>query len=96
MPLGSLKAPMVNSKKGEHMTETTYQNTLAKLGIKLANTEIQASQYEALYEEANQQYQNVFDHLNHLQSVIESDSVLKKRFDEAEAKLKKQEETNEI
>lgn len=53
----------------------------------LANAILEATKYKVLYEEANEEYQNVNELLSKFNSVLDSDKDLKDLFDEAAQKL---------
>lgn len=53
----------------------------------LANAILEATRYKVLYEEANEEYQNVNELLSKFNSVLDSDKDLKDLFDEAAQKL---------
>nr|DAO15599.1 MAG TPA: hypothetical protein [Caudoviricetes sp.] len=69
------------------MNEQTYQRTLNKISFRLANLEMVSAQFEALYEESQEQYKQVNDLLAKFNKVLESDPALKELFDEASAKI---------
>ena len=69
------------------MNEQTYQRTLNKISFRLANSEMVSTQFEALYEEAQEQCKQANDLLAKFNKVLESDSALKELFDEASAKI---------
>ena len=64
------------------MNEQTYQRILNKISFKLANSEMVSAQFEALYEEAQEQCKQANDLLTKFNKVLESDSALKELFDE--------------
>ena len=66
------------------MNENTYNNSLSKIAIKLANAEVQLTQYEALYEEAQKQTSEMSEVLQKINEVMEANPELKELFDEAE------------
>jgi len=53
----------------------------------LANAILEATKYKVLYEEANEEYQNVNELLSKFNSVLDSDTALKDLFDEVSQKL---------
>lgn len=69
------------------MNEQTYQRVLNKISFKLANSEMVSAQFEALYEEAQEQCKQANDLLAKFNKVLESDQALKELFDEASAKI---------
>ena len=69
------------------MNEQTYQRVLNKISFKLANSEMVSAQFEALYEESQEQCKKVNDLLAKFNSVLNSDTALKDLFDEASKKL---------
>lgn len=78
------------------MNESTNQNTLNKLALKLASAEIQSAQYEALYEDAHLQAVELAKQLQKIDAVMSANPELKELFEEAEAALDKKEVDNEI
>ena len=72
------------------MNEQTYQRILNKTSFKLANSEMVSAQYEALYEEAQEQCKQANDLLAKFNKVLESDPALKELFDETAQKLEEQ------
>lgn len=72
------------------MNEQTYQRVLNKISFKLANSEMVSAQYEALYEEAQEQCKQANDLLAKFNKVLESDPALKELFDETAQKLEEQ------
>lgn len=69
------------------MNEQTYQRTLNKISFRLANAEMVSAQFEALYEESQEQCKRANDLLAKFNKVLESDPALKELFDEASQKL---------
>ena len=69
------------------MNEQTYQQTLNKISFRLANSEMVSAQFEALYEESQEQCKRANDLLAKFDKVLESDQALKGLFDEASQKL---------
>lgn len=69
------------------MNGQTYQRVLNKISFKLANSEMVSAQFEALYEESQEQCKKVNDLLAKFNSVLNSDTALKDLFDEASKKL---------
>lgn len=69
------------------MNEQTYQRILNKISFRLANSEMVSAQFEALYEEAQEQCKQANDLLTKFNDVLGSDSALKDLFDEAYQKL---------
>jgi len=69
------------------MNEQTYQRTLNKISFRLANYEMVSAQFEALYEESQEQCKRANDLLAKFDKVLESDPALKELFDEASAKI---------
>ena len=61
-----------------------------KVSFKLANSEMVSAQYEALYEEAQEQCKQANDLLAKFNKVLESDLALKELFDETAQKLEEQ------
>ena len=72
------------------MNEQTHQRVLNKISFKLANSEMVSAQYEALYEEAQEQCKQANDLLAKFNKVLESDQALKELFDETAQKLEEQ------
>nr|DAY09336.1 MAG TPA: hypothetical protein [Caudoviricetes sp.] len=72
------------------MNEQTYQRTLNKISFKLANSEMVSAQYEALYEESQEQCKRSNDLLTKFNKVLDSDPALKELFDETAQKLEEQ------
>lgn len=72
------------------MNEQTYQRILNKISFKLANSEMVSAQYEALYEESQEQCKQANDLLAKFNKVLESDQALKELFDETAQKLEEQ------
>lgn len=72
------------------MNEQTYQRVLNKASFKLANSEMVSAQYEALYEESQEQCKQANDLLAKFNKVLESDLALKELFDETAQKLEEQ------
>lgn len=78
------------------MTETTYQNIENKLALKLADSELQCAQYEALYEETHSQAVELAKQLQKIDAVMNANPELKELFEEAEAAFDKKEVDNEV
>lgn len=74
------------------MNEQTYQRILNKISFKLANSEMVSAQFEALYEESQEQCEQANDLLAKFNNVLDSDQALKELFDETAQKLEKQED----
>ena len=72
------------------MNEQTYQRILNKVSFKLANSEMVSAQYEALYEESQEQCKRSNDLLTKFNKVLDSDPALKELFDETAQKLEEQ------
>ncbi|EIG25324.1 hypothetical protein Javan377_0005 [Streptococcus phage Javan377] len=72
------------------MNEQTYQRVLNKISFKLANSEMVSAQFEALYEEAQEQCKQANDLLAKFNKVLDSDPALKELFDETAQKLEEQ------
>lgn len=72
------------------INEQTYQRTLNKISFKLANSEMVSAQFEALYEEAQEQCKQANDLLAKFNKVLDSDPALKELFDETAQKLEEQ------
>lgn len=72
------------------MNEQTYQRTLNKISFRLANSEMVSAQFEALYEEAQEQCKQANDLLAKFNKVLDSDPALKELFDETAQKLEEQ------
>lgn len=72
------------------MNEQTYQRVLNKISFKLASSEMVSAQFEALYEEAQEQCKQANDLLAKFNKVLDSDSALKELFDETAQKLEEQ------
>lgn len=73
------------------MNESTNQNTLNKLALKLASAEIQSAQYEALYEDTHSQAVELAKQLQKIDAVMNANPELKELFEEAEAAFDKKE-----
>ena len=69
------------------MNEQTYQRVLNKISFKLANSEMVSAQFEALYEESQEQCKQTNDLLAKFNKVLDSDQALKELFDETAQKL---------
>lgn len=69
------------------MNEQTYQRVLNKISFKLANSEMVSAQFEALYEESQEQCKQANDLLAKFNKVLDSDQALKELFDETAQKL---------
>lgn len=69
------------------MNEQTYQRALNKISFRLANSEMVSAQFEALYEESQEQCKRSNDLLTKFNDVLDSDQALKDLFDEASQKL---------
>lgn len=78
------------------MNESTNQNTLNKLALKLASAEIQSAQYEALYEDTHSQAVELAKQLQKIDAVMNANPELKELFEEAEAAFDKKEVDNEV
>ena len=74
------------------MNEQTYQRTLNKISFRLANSEMVSTQFEALYEESQEQCKRSNDLLTKFNKVLDSDPALKELFDETAQKLEEQED----
>lgn len=72
------------------MNEQTYQRTLNKISFRLANSEMVSAQFEALYEEAQEQCKQANDLLAKFNKVLDSDPALKELFDETAQELEEQ------
>lgn len=72
------------------MNEQTYQRILNKISYKIANSEMVSAQFEALYEESQEQCKQANDLLAKFNKVLESDQALKELFDETAQKLEEQ------
>ena len=72
------------------MNEQTYQRTLNKISFRLANSEKVSAQFEALYEESQEQCKRSNDLLTKFNKVLDSDPALKELFDETAQKLEEQ------
>ena len=78
------------------MTETTHQNIDNKLALKLADSELQCAQYEALYEETHSQAVELAKQLQKIDAVMSANPELKELFEEAEAAFDQKEVDNEV
>lgn len=78
------------------MNESTNQNTLNKLALKLASAEIQSAQYEALYEDTHSQAVELAKQLQKIDAVMNANPELKELFEEAEAAFDQKEVDNEV
>lgn len=72
------------------MNEQTYQRTLNKISFRLAHSEMVSAQFEALYEESQEQCKRSNDLLTKFNKVLDSDPALKELFDETAQKLEEQ------
>ena len=72
------------------MNEQTDQRTLNKISFRLANSEMVSAQFEALYEESQEQCKRSNDLLTKFNKVLDSDPALKELFDETAQKLEEQ------
>lgn len=72
------------------MNEQTHQRTLNKISFRLANSEMVSAQFEALYEESQEQCKRSNDLLTKFNKVLDSDPALKELFDETAQKLEEQ------
>lgn len=72
------------------MNEQTYQRVLNKISFRLAESEMVSAQFEALYEEAQEQCKQANDLLAKFNKVLDSDPALKELFDETAQKLEEQ------
>lgn len=72
------------------MNEQTYQRTLNKISFRLASSEMVSAQFEALYEESQEQCKQANDLLAKFNKVLDSDPALKELFDETAQKLEEQ------
>ena len=72
------------------MNEQTYQRSLNKISFRLANSEMVSAQFEALYEESQEQCKRSNDLLTKFNKVLDSDPALKELFDETAQKLEEQ------
>lgn len=72
------------------MNEQTYQRVLNKISFKLAHSEMVSAQFEALYEESQEQCKQANDLLAKFNKVLDSDPALKELFDETAQKLEEQ------
>ncbi|MEZ7575198.1 hypothetical protein O3686_09100 [Streptococcus parasanguinis] len=69
------------------MNEQTHQRILNKISFRLAHSEMVSAQFEALYEDAQEQCKQANDLLAKFNKVLDSDPALKELFDEASAKI---------
>lgn len=72
------------------MNEQTYQRILNKISFRLAHSEMVSAQFEALYEESQEQCKRSNDLLTKFNKVLDSDPALKELFDETAQKLEEQ------
>lgn len=72
------------------MNEQTYQRVLNKISFRLAESEMVSAQYEALYEESQEQCKQANALLTKFNKVLDSDPALKELFDETAQKLEEQ------
>ena len=72
------------------MNEQTYQRILNKISFRLAHSEMVSAQFEALYEESQEQCKQANDLLAKFNKVLDSDPALKELFDETAQKLEEQ------
>lgn len=68
-------------------TMNSVDKFVNEISQNLANAILEATRYKVLYEEANEEYQNVNELLSKFNSVLDSDKDLKDLFDEAAQKL---------
>lgn len=68
----------------------TVDKIVYKISQNLANAIVEATKYEALYEEANEEYKRVNELLSKFNDVLDSDQALKELFDETAQKLEEQ------
>ena len=78
------------------MNETTHHNIENKLALRLADSELQRAQYEALYEEKHSQAVELAKQLQKIDAVMNANPELKELFEEAEAAFDQKEVGNEI
>lgn len=68
----------------------TVDKIVNEISQKLANAIVEATKYEVLYEEVNEEYRRVNELLAKFNDVLDSDQALKELFDETAQKLEKE------
>lgn len=70
----------------------TVDKIVDNIAQKLTSANVEAANYKAFYEEANEEYKRVNELLSKFNAVLDSDQALKDLFDEASQKLEGQED----
>lgn len=70
----------------------TVDKIVDNIAKKLTSANVEAANYKAFYEEANEEYKRVNELLSKFNAVLDSDQALKDLFDEASQKLEGQED----
>lgn len=70
----------------------TVDKIVDNIAQKLTRANVEAANYKAFYEEANEEYKRVNELLSKFNAVLDSDQALKDLFDEASQKLEGQED----
>jgi hypothetical protein len=65
----------------------TVDKIVDNIAQKLTSANVEAANYKAFYEEANEEYKRVNELLSKFNAVLDSDQALKSLFDEASQKL---------
>lgn len=65
----------------------TVDKIVDNIAQKLTSANVEAANYKAFYEEANEEYKRVNELLSKFNAVLDSDQALKDLFDEAFQKL---------
>nr|DAP21343.1 MAG TPA: hypothetical protein [Caudoviricetes sp.] len=65
----------------------TVDKIVDNIAQKLTSANVEAANYKAFYEEANEEYKRVNELLSKFNAVLDSDQALKDLFDEASQKL---------
>lgn len=68
----------------------TVDKIVDNIAQKLTSANVEAANYKAFYEEANEEYKRVNELLSKFNAVLDSDKDLKDLFDEAAQKLEKE------
>lgn len=68
----------------------TVDKIVDNIAQKLTSANVEAANYKAFYEEANEEYKRVNELLSKFNAVLDSDKDLKDLFDEVAQKLEKE------
>lgn len=68
----------------------TVDKIVDNIAQKLTSANVEAANYKAFYEEANEEYKRVNELLSKFNAVLDSDQALKELFDETAQKLEEQ------